>query len=110
GEVGDKSNDAIRVNGADVRARVIGEGGNLGVTQLGRVEAALTGIEINTDAVDNSAGVDSSDHEVNIKLLLRTLLHTGAFAAEEREKVLHSLSDQVADQIGRASGWERARR
>jgi glutamate dehydrogenase len=99
GEVGDKSNDAIRVNGADVRARVIGEGGNLGVTQLGRVEAALTGIEINTDAVDNSAGVDSSDHEVNIKLLLRTLLHKGAFAAEEREQVLHSFSDQVADRV-----------
>src|SRR5699024_1681140 len=99
GEVGDKSNDAIRVNGADVRARVIGEGGNLGVTQLGRVEAALTGIEINTDAVDNSAGVDSSDHEVNIKLLLRTLLHKGAFAAEERAQVLHSVSDQVADRV-----------
>ncbi|RAE29606.1 hypothetical protein DN524_33010, partial [Burkholderia multivorans] len=85
-DVGDKSNDAIRINGDEVRARVIGEGGNLGVTQLGRVEAALNGVAINTDAVDNSAGVDSSDHEVNIKLLLRTLLQKGAFAAEDREK------------------------
>ncbi|TGD12447.1 NAD-glutamate dehydrogenase [Brevibacterium sp. S111] len=98
-EVGDKSNDSIRIDGADVRARVIGEGGNLGVTQLGRVEAALNGVEINTDAVDNSAGVDSSDHEVNIKLLLRTLVHKGAFAAEEREQVLHSFTDQVADRV-----------
>jgi glutamate dehydrogenase len=57
------------------------------------------GVEINTDAVDNSAGVDSSDHEVNIKLLLRTLLHKGAFAAEEREQVLHSFTDQVADRV-----------
>jgi glutamate dehydrogenase len=98
-DVGDKSNDAIRINGEDVRARVIGEGGNLGVTQLGRVEAALGGVQINTDAVDNSAGVDSSDHEVNIKLLLRTLLHKGAFAAEERETVLLSFTDQVADRV-----------
>ena len=98
-DVGDKSNDAIRIDGADVRARVIGEGGNLGVTQLGRVEAALGGVEVNTDAVDNSAGVDSSDHEVNIKLLLRTLVHKGAFAAEEREQVLHSFTDQVADRV-----------
>ncbi|WP_210605158.1 NAD-glutamate dehydrogenase [Brevibacterium oceani] len=98
-EVGDKSNDAIRINGEDVRARVIGEGGNLGVTQLGRVEAALGGVEVNTDAVDNSAGVDSSDHEVNIKLLLRTLLHKGAFASEDREDVLLSFTDQVADRV-----------
>ena len=99
GDVGDKSNDAIRIDGDDVRARVIGEGGNLGVTQLGRVEAALNGVAINTDAVDNSAGVDSSDHEVNIKLLLRTLLHKGAFAAEDREKVLLSFTDDVAERV-----------
>lgn len=99
GDVGDKANDSIRINGGDVRSRVIGEGGNLGVTQLGRVEAALSGVAINTDAVDNSAGVDSSDHEVNIKLLLRTLLHKGAFSAEDREKVLLSFADQVADRV-----------
>lgn len=98
-DVGDKANDAIRIDGRDVRGRVIGEGGNLGVTQLGRVEAALTGVAINTDAVDNSAGVDSSDHEVNIKLLLRTLLHKGAFAAEDRERVLLSFTDDVAERV-----------
>ena len=98
-DVGDKANDAIRVDGNDVRCRVIGEGGNLGVTQLGRVEAALGGVAINTDAVDNSAGVDSSDHEVNIKLLLRTLLNQGAFAAEDRESVLLSFTDDVADRV-----------
>ena len=99
-DVGDKANDAIRIDGRDVRSRVVGEGGNLGVTQLGRVEAALNGVAINTDAVDNSAGVDSSDHEVNIKLpLLRTLLHKGAFAAEDRERVLLSFTDDVADRV-----------
>ncbi|SDR73781.1 glutamate dehydrogenase (NAD) [Brevibacterium sandarakinum] len=98
-DVGDKANDAIRVDGRDLRSRVVGEGGNLGVTQLGRVEAALNGVAINTDAVDNSAGVDSSDHEVNIKLLLRTLLHKGAFAAEDRERVLLSFTDDVADRV-----------
>ena len=99
GDVGDKGNDAIRIDGRDIRSRVVGEGGNLGVTQLGRVEAALSGVSINTDAVDNSAGVDSSDHEVNIKLLLRTLLHKGAFAAEDRERVLLSFTDDVADRV-----------
>src|SRR2546422_7370317 len=69
-EVGDRTNDAIRVNGADLRCKVVAEGGNLGFTQLGRVEYALKGGRINTDAIDNSAGVDCSDHEVNIKILL----------------------------------------
>src|SRR5690606_16338886 len=71
GEVGDSANDGVRVNGAELRARVVGEGGNLGFTQLGRIEYALRGGRINTDAIDNSAGVDSSDHEVNIKILLQ---------------------------------------
>ncbi|NEE26250.1 NAD-glutamate dehydrogenase, partial [Streptomyces sp. SID7982] len=69
-DVGDKANDAIRVNGEDLRAKVVGEGGNLGATQLGRIEFARNGGRINTDAIDNSAGVDTSDHEVNIKILL----------------------------------------
>ncbi|NEE06283.1 NAD-glutamate dehydrogenase, partial [Streptomyces sp. SID7499] len=64
-DVGDKANDAIRVNGEDLRAKVVGEGGNLGATQLGRIEFARSGGRINTDAIDNSAGVDTSDHEVN---------------------------------------------
>lgn len=97
--VGDRANDAIRVNGADIRARVVGEGGNLGATQLGRIEAALNGVRINTDAVDNSAGVDSSDQEVNIKLLLAALIRQGAFAPEERGAVLESMTDEVADRV-----------
>ncbi|RBP66158.1 glutamate dehydrogenase (NAD) [Brevibacterium sanguinis] len=99
GDVGDKANDPIRIDGSELRCRVVGEGGNLGVTQLGRVEAALHGVAINTDAVDNSAGVDSSDHEVNIKLLLRTLLNKGVFSAADREKVLLSFTDEVAERV-----------
>ncbi|WP_430333247.1 NAD-glutamate dehydrogenase [Rhodococcus sp. ACT016] len=94
--VGDKSNDAVRVHGADVRARVIGEGGNLGVTQLGRIEYALHGGKINTDAIDNSAGVDCSDHEVNIKILLDTLVSSGELAQAERDPLLASMTDEVA--------------
>lgn len=98
-DVGDKANDAIRVDGAELRVRVVGEGGNLGATQLGRVEAALGGVKINTDAVDNSAGVDSSDQEVNIKLLLDTLIKNGAFSSDERVDVLLSMTDEVADKV-----------
>ncbi len=98
-EVGDRANDAIRVCGADLRARVVGEGGNLGATQLGRIEAALAGVRINTDAVDNSAGVDSSDHEVNIKLLLAALIRAGEFAESERVEVLESMTDEVAELV-----------
>ncbi|MYM19635.1 NAD-glutamate dehydrogenase [Brevibacterium sp. 5221] len=98
-QVGDKANDAIRITGAEVRARVVGEGGNLGATQLGRVEAALAGVQINTDAVDNSAGVDCSDHEVNIKLLLSGLIDAGEVAAADREEVLLSMTDEVADLV-----------
>lgn len=94
--VGDKSNDAVRVHGADVRARVIGEGGNLGATQLGRIEYALGGGKINTDAIDNSAGVDCSDHEVNIKILLDSLVSSGDLASDERDPLLASMTDEVA--------------
>ena len=91
-DVGDRANDAIRVNGGELRCKVVAEGGNLGFTQLGRVEYALNGGRINTDAIDNSAGVSCSDHEVNIKILL------GAtnLALEERNKLLAEMTDEVA--------------
>ncbi|WP_159701521.1 NAD-glutamate dehydrogenase [Arthrobacter sp. 18067] len=95
-EVGDKANDWIRINGNELRTRIIVEGGNLGVTQRGRVEAALNGVMLNTDATDNSAGVDCSDHEVNIKIFIDSMIATGRMAASERTDFLHSLSDDVA--------------
>ncbi|WP_328812551.1 NAD-glutamate dehydrogenase [Rhodococcus sp. NBC_00297] len=94
-DVGDKANDPVRVNGADLRARVVGEGGNLGVTALGRIEYSAAGGKINTDAVDNSAGVDCSDHEVNIKILLDSTVTSGDLAAEDRESLLASMTDEV---------------
>ncbi|MFF0814470.1 NAD-glutamate dehydrogenase [Rhodococcus sp. NPDC003318] len=95
-EVGDKSNDVVRVNGNELRAKVVGEGGNLGVTPRGRVEYDLSGGRINTDALDNSAGVDCSDHEVNIKILLDTAVSAGALAATERNELLASMTDEVS--------------
>ncbi|HYR33052.1 MAG TPA: NAD-glutamate dehydrogenase [Burkholderiales bacterium] len=95
-EVGDRANDAIRVNGADLRCKVAAEGGNLGFTQLGRVEYALAGGRINTDAIDNSAGVDCSDHEVNIKILLNAVMAKGALGLEPRNKLLADMTDEVA--------------
>ncbi|MGY3844554.1 NAD-glutamate dehydrogenase [Streptomyces hydrogenans] len=100
-EVGDKANDAIRVDGQDVRAQVVGEGGNLGATQLGRIEFARaggperTGGKINTDAIDNSAGVDTSDHEVNIKILLNGLVAEGDMTVKQRNKILAEMTDEV---------------
>ena len=95
-DVGDKANDAIRVDGADLRAKVVGEGGNLGLTQLGRIEFAGKGGHINTDAIDNTAGVDTSDHEVNIKILLDQAVRDGALAAEQRNALLAEMTDEVA--------------
>ena len=95
-EVGDRANDTIRVNGNQVRAKVIGEGGNLGVTSLGRVEFDLCGGRINTDAMDNSAGVDCSDHEVNIKILVDSLVTAGKVSADERTELLASMTDEVS--------------
>jgi glutamate dehydrogenase len=95
-DVGDKANDAIRVDGADLRVRVVGEGGNLGLTQLGRIEYARGGGLINTDAIDNSAGVDTSDHEVNIKVLLDQAVRDGALAEADRNPLLASMTDEVA--------------
>jgi len=94
-DVGDRANDAVRVNGNEMRAKVIGEGGNLGVTQRGRIEFDLAGGHVNTDALDNSAGVDCSDHEVNIKILVDSLVTTGKVSAEERTDLLMSMTDEV---------------
>ncbi|MEV0487558.1 NAD-glutamate dehydrogenase [Streptomyces sp. NPDC050508] len=94
-DVGDKANDAIRVDGADLRVKVVGEGGNLGLTQLGRIEFAQQGGKINTDAIDNSAGVDTSDHEVNIKILLNGLVTDGDMTVKQRNRILAEMTDEV---------------
>jgi glutamate dehydrogenase len=96
-QVGDRANDRVRVNGKDVRARVVGEGGNLGFTQRGRLECWASGASINTDAVDNSGGVDTSDHEVNIKILLDRLVKKGIIKGrQERNQILAEMTDEVA--------------
>jgi glutamate dehydrogenase len=94
-DVGDRANDAIRVNGAELRCKVVAEGGNLGLTQLGRIEYALNGGKINTDAIDNSAGVDCSDHEVNIKILLNSVVAEGRMNTEQRNELLAEMTDEV---------------
>ncbi|MFF2087175.1 NAD-glutamate dehydrogenase [Nocardia sp. NPDC058176] len=98
-EVGDKSNDAVRVDGNQLRVQVIGEGGNLGATALGRIEFCRAGGKMNTDALDNSAGVDCSDHEVNIKVLLDGVVSSGALPQEERNPLLASMTDEVARMV-----------
>jgi len=98
-EVRDKANDNIRVDAGELRASVIGEGANLGMTQAGRIAAARKGVRLNTDAVDNSAGVDSSDHEVNIKILLRGAIETGELKSEARDDLLAEMTDEVADLV-----------
>ncbi|GGU12601.1 NAD-glutamate dehydrogenase [Streptomyces coeruleorubidus] len=98
-DVGDKANDAIRVDGKDLRVKVVGEGGNLGLTQLGRIEFALHGGRINTDAIDNSAGVDTSDHEVNIKILLNGLVADGDMTVKQRNKLLAEMTDEVGQLV-----------
>ncbi|HEX4186080.1 MAG TPA: NAD-glutamate dehydrogenase domain-containing protein, partial [Stellaceae bacterium] len=95
-EVGDRTNDALRIDGDKVRAKVVGEGANLAVTERGRVAYALAGGRINTDAIDNSAGVDMSDHEVNIKILLDRAIASDVLAAPEREPLLAGMADDVA--------------
>jgi len=97
--IGDRANDAIRVDGNELRVKVVGEGGNLGLSQLGRIEAALSGVRVNTDAIDNSAGVDTSDHEVNIKILLGDVVRRGDLTTEERNTLLASMTDDVADHV-----------
>ncbi|MCO1616414.1 NAD-glutamate dehydrogenase [Micromonospora tulbaghiae] len=107
-EVGDKSNDAIRVDGKGLRCRVVGEGGNLGFTQQGRIEYASTGGRIYTDFIDNAAGVDCSDHEVNIKILLNTAVADGELERPERDELLAQMTDEVADLVLR-DNYDQAR-
>ena len=95
-EVGDRANDAVRVNGEELRCRVVGEGGNLGFTQRARVAYALGGGRIYMDAIDNSAGVDCSDHEVNIKILLDTIVADGDLTGKQRNAILAEMADEVA--------------
>ncbi|MCW2696291.1 MAG: gdh, partial [Modestobacter sp.] len=95
-DVGDKANDAVRVDGGQLRVRVVGEGGNLGLTQRGRVEFALAGGRVNTDAIDNSAGVDTSDHEVNIKIALNRVVDEGRLDPAGRARLLGEMTDEVA--------------
>lgn len=95
-DVGDRTNDWCRVNGEELQCKVVGEGGNLGFTQLGRIEYALKGGLINTDSIDNSAGVNCSDHEVNLKILLDSQVTTGKLKKNKRDALLFSVTDEVA--------------
>ncbi|MCP1375462.1 NAD-glutamate dehydrogenase [Dyella lutea] len=104
-EVGDRANNALRVNGAELRCKVVGEGGNLGMTQKGRIEAAQHGVLLNTDFIDNSAGVDTSDHEVNIKILLGDAMQRGELTEEARNEQLRVMTDEV----GRLVLWDNYR-
>ncbi|MEX0962570.1 MAG: NAD-glutamate dehydrogenase [Pseudohongiellaceae bacterium] len=98
-EVGDKANDSLRVNGNQLRCKVIGEGGNLGFTQLARIEYAMSGGVSLTDFIDNSAGVDCSDHEVNIKILLNTLHKKAGLTEKRRSNLLHSMTEEVSQLV-----------
>src|SRR4029453_4131866 len=95
-DVGDRANDAVRVNGVELRAKVVGEGGNLGLSQLGRVEYALAGGRLNTDFIDNSAGVNTSDVEVNIKIVLNPLMGGEKITRGGRNKLLARMTNEVA--------------
>ncbi|WP_077342784.1 NAD-glutamate dehydrogenase [Pseudocolwellia agarivorans] len=98
-EVGDRANDALRINGNELQAKVVGEGGNLGFTQLGRIEFAANGGRINTDAIDNAGGVDCSDKEVNIKILLNSLVQNGDLTVKQRNKLLYDMTDDVSEKV-----------
>lgn len=95
-DAGDKANDALRINAAEIRAKVVGEGANLGVTQLARIEYALKGGRIDTDAIDNSAGVDTSDHEVNLKILLNAVMASSNLTLPDRNALLQQMTDEIA--------------
>ncbi|MEO5875547.1 MAG: NAD-glutamate dehydrogenase domain-containing protein, partial [Streptosporangiaceae bacterium] len=98
-DVGDKANDTIRVDGTELRCKVVGEGGNLGLTQLGRIEFARAGGMVNTDFIDNSAGVDTSDHEVNIKILLDQVVRDGELTGLQRDRLLDEMTDEVGTMV-----------
>mgnify|MGYP000730506136 CR=1 FL=1 len=97
--LGDKQNEAVRVDAVDIKARIVSEGGNLGFTQKARIEYALAGGKINIDGIDNAAGVDTSDHEVNLKILLNTIEDKGILCESESNSTLHSLTDQVVNLV-----------
>ncbi|HUN25002.1 MAG TPA: NAD-glutamate dehydrogenase, partial [Steroidobacteraceae bacterium] len=98
-EIGDRANDAVRVNGSELGAKVVGEGGNLGLSQRGRIEYALRGGRLNTDFIDNSAGVNTSDVEVNFKILLNPLVESGKLRESERRRLLGAMTDDVAELV-----------
>ena len=98
-DVGDSSNDAVRINANELRCKVVGEGGNQGFTQLGRIQYAQLGGRINTDAIDNSAGVDMSDHEVNIKILFGQMIAQGALTMQQRDEVMAQMTDEVSELV-----------
>ncbi|MDQ3177917.1 MAG: NAD-glutamate dehydrogenase [Actinomycetota bacterium] len=98
-DVGDRANDVLRINGNEIRARMVGEGGNLGLTQLGRIEYDLNGGLIYTDAIDNSAGVDCSDHEVNLKILLDGLVTDGELTLKQRNTLLEEMTNEVGELV-----------
>ncbi|MEO8998174.1 MAG: NAD-glutamate dehydrogenase domain-containing protein [Rhodanobacter sp.] len=98
-DVGDRANNALRVNGGDLRCKIVGEGGNLGMTQKGRIEAAQKGVLLNTDFIDNSAGVDTSDHEVNIKILLNDAVQRGELSFDARNTQLAAMTDEVGQLV-----------
>ncbi|MDC0864578.1 NAD-glutamate dehydrogenase [Rickettsiaceae bacterium] len=98
-EIGDKANDNLRINGEEVKAKVVSEGGNLGLSQLGRIEYAMNGGRVNTDFIDNSAGVDCSDHEVNIKIALNSATSSGKITLKERNQILEKMTNHVADLV-----------
>jgi len=98
-DVGDKANDGLRINGSELRCKVVGEGGNLGLTQLGRIEYALKGGRLNTDFIDNSGGVDCSDHEVNMKILLNRAVAMGDLTFKQRNIMLEEMTDDVAQLV-----------
>jgi glutamate dehydrogenase len=98
-DAGDKANDGVRVAAAELRCRVVGEGGNLGLTQRARIELARGGVRINTDAIDNSAGVDCSDHEVNIKILVDALVAGGDLTTKQRDALLTEMTGEVAELV-----------
>ncbi|MFM9889260.1 MAG: NAD-glutamate dehydrogenase [Rickettsiales bacterium] len=98
-DVGDRTNNALRINGGDLRCKIVGEGGNLGFTQAGRIEYARRGGRINTDAIDNSGGVDCSDHEVNIKIALRLAVDSKRLNAKKRDALLKTMTEEVADLV-----------
>ncbi len=102
-EVGDLANNLVRINGSEIGARVVGEGGNLGLTQRGRIEFAMRGGRINTDFIDNSGGVDCSDHEVNIKILLNEAVEREMISTGQRNELLAEMTDEVSDLVLRSN-------